>query len=774
MMNIVRRYTYLLFALMLCVVLPGCREEDFFADAPSMGPNGEVYISAEILPMEGTRGIDDESKSVFENGELLHIKAVFYCHSLIDGREYEDREYGVFEYKGKGIWEPITPGYALKWPDEAVSGTFTAYYMHGSTGAFTDNTMPLRRLSSYSFEEVPLSDEVHVNYGQAVRLEMKHLFTYLKLTELREGISDQLWFSIPADDVVKPAGNPDGGHPLHNAFRFAYKDGEIYPEFSSIPSTDYKDDEGNPIVYIESKLAESDPSGDAGMTATVSYFLEPGVYNKFNLLYPRSIDTYNTYLSYGRRLSEVVRTVTGREDLKPNGRYVFSILKSLGVIVEKAPEQGWDKSDAAVKVDVEKFLRAANSGSSYSEYDAENDAWVEILEQGPLGSVLVRNVDFDFEYYDSFGDDHFLPTINTTFNGNYHYIQNLACPLFYQNGGAIINLGIRNVKTDRPLVSSNNFEGTNGYVYNNSYNGIIASQNDGTVSNVRVSNIDMKVQVITTSPSEATQESHSIGLLFGSNRGNVYDVALAGDLNVTVENYPGHDIVPRVTIGGIAGQNLRLISGVTYIDDAGFQTPEITVVNLCRGLNGVYKIGGVVGNHTGALSDIYIPNVKIESWQSEGLQSMIGGVVGESPNSTSGAPSIEGCIVRGVVEAGKVAPLINLECLSYAGGIAGGCDVQSIIRNCSISVDVMGSPEPTLEGVEYAEGGAFGFLIKTVGYAEGEIYTVSCFGSKLEGHASRGNFAGLVSPGYGWDRYKDKYITLKQFPGCNNVGAVKE
>lgn len=751
---------HIIYIALIPLLITGC-VDDWDTPEWTGGADG-VRISAEIIAPEGTRGIDDESKTVFETGELIHIRAEFEC--VFNGEEYTETHYGVVKYAGKGVWNPLSDEYALIWPNEAVRGHFTAYYMNGSTGAFTENTMQPRLLSSYGYAEIPLSAEVkNVKYGEAVKLKMKRMFAHLKLTELREGISNQLWFTVPESDEVT----------LNNAFRFEFDPDtrEIKPSFLQVPSSAYKDSKGNGLVYIDSKIIESDPEGMGEMTANVSYFLEPGVYHKFDILYPRSHDTYSTYLSYGRHLNVVVKDITGEEDLKANGRYVFSILKSLGVIVDNAPEQGWDKTNAAVEVDVEKFLRAVNSGSSYYETDPETGEEVQILEQTVDGTRLLMNVDFKHTYYDVFGEDAFKPILNTVFNGNYHYIHNMGCPLFYQNDGTIINLGIKNADTSRhPLVSSENFA-SHGSVFDNSYNGIIASRNYGTVSNVRVSGVKMTVQILTSDADNITQEAHNVALLFGTNSGNIYDVALAGMLTLTVENHPSETVIPRVSIGGIVGQNLGLVSGIDNIDDEGFYSPMLTIINNCKGDNGVYKMGGIAGNHTGTLDDLFIPSLQIVATDSRGLESSLGGLVGEVPTSPSGAPSIFGCIVRGEVSAGVVNPILNLESFSYAGGIAGIFNVQGSIKNCSISVGVTGSPN-TIDNVDYAEGGAFGFLRASPGYAEGEIHTVACFGSRLLGHDKVGNFAGIASAGYDWNHYKDNQITIKQM-AADNVGAIR-
>lgn len=750
-----RRYINILFALILPLLFAGCREDDLWSDDMDVVP-GEVRFNIEIDGLDGnTRGIMEESKVMFEEGELLHIQAVYTCKHG-DEPEYYERQYGLLEYKGRGKWEPHTSSRGLRWPDEAVTGTFKAYYFYGSTGELNENPMPKKLLSDYKFVEVPLSDEViDIKYGVTVNLRMKHMFSYLTLTEMNNGVASELWFHIA---------NTPGERVLNNAFYFKF-DAETYeitPVFCQVPDENYVNENGQPLVYIKAKLNETEGENDIG--TTVSYFLEPGVYYTFDLLYPRSRETYGTYLSYNRNL----QTVTGDDGLLANHRYVFSVLKSLGIIVKHNPDEGWDENHAPIKIDVEEFLRSVNRGSDYF-VDNEDGTRTQVLEKTNTGTRLLHNIDFEYFNYTSFGADNFRAIQNSIFDGNFHYIYHTACPLFFSNNGTITNLGLRDCETKEPLVSDEHLK-RDDFELDCSYNGLIAAYNYATVINVRVINAKMSVRINATS----SQEAHNAGLLFGVNRGNVYDIGLSGDLILNVENNPGNEKIPRVNIGALAAQNLGRFSGISFIDDPDydFEYPEIQIINGCKGTNGVYKVGGVVGNNMGVLEDIFFPSVKVDASTSQGLESYLGGMIGDNTSSTASAPMVMGNIVRGEVICGEVLPQINLLSLCYTGGMAGSLNVQAIVQNNSVSVDVKG-PAKAEDKVEYGTGGVFGILKLLTGYEEGNISDLAWYANTLAGPDYIGNFAGIAPYGFDWDtHYKDNNISLKKIKP-ENIGFIQ-
>lgn len=779
-----KSYIGLISALLL-MLSAGCREDvPFVPDEAARGERLPVEFNVDIAGGALTRGILGESKQAFENGDLIHVCVAYECVDK-DNQPRTDRVYAMLQYSVEnrndeyhnGTWSAPAGSSPLYWPDDARTASFTACYIAGSNGPLSGNVAEVRLLSDYKPSEVPLYAEVkNIEYGRAVNLRMERLFAHLTLTDIQEGISDDMWFTVQ-DEGFK------------NAFTLLYDPATciMTPEFRRVPDNNYKDNDGNPLVYIRSyqkETVDADEGDDVeeGTTPGLCFFLEPGEYHSFSIRYPRSNSESSVYLTYTGDLSKVKRN-DGDEvgPFKRNGRYVFSILKSLGVEVLESPDDGWDERNPAYDIDVEEFLRAVQGGRGYQVEDSDGQ-WVDILESTIEGTRLLQNISFKNTYYDVFASG-FEPTLALLFDGNYHYIYDLACPLFYENNGTITNLGLRKVKTapDHPIISCENMLCADGNVHDRSRNGIIAMHNTpyGTVDNVRVIDVDITVKIQTSDSESPTQEAHNVGILFGSNEGLVTNIGLAGDLSLTVENADGETIMPRVMIGGAAGQNLGTIRGISDIEttegsnDEEFDEPKVYILNNCQGSNGVYMAGGIAGNNTGSIENVLLPELTLDMSPSAGIESNLGGIVGQCPES-SVAPKIKGCIVRGEVVAGEVQSLVGILSRSYAGGVAGWINVQTEVDNCSVAVSVKGTPNHDSE-VEYGQGGAFGALTQKDGYPEGSIQMLSCYGEELAGYNGyTGNFAGIVPGGFNWDHYTGRQINMKRHGDTPYVGLERE
>lgn len=755
---------YILLCLFLAVVTVSCREDlDFTGTGEIPRIEGRpVEISVDISGTF-TRGLLEDSKKAFETGELLHIRAEYTCEDEDNkGVTYKRVQYGVMKYAGRGVWEPLPTAELLAWPATALHADFTACYLNGSTGPLTGQTMNPKLLSDYAYDEDPLWGEtMHVDYGHAVKFNMTHIFTHLQITQINPGIASEFYFTLPSDS--------EDYKDFNNAFQLEFDEEtkEMTRVFTKVPSNSYKDSSGAGIVFVSS-IAELYQDDDNEMRARVGYFLQPKTYHQFNLLYPRSREQTATYLNYLNDLTER----TGPAGMLANVPYEFSVLKSAGVFVDETPEDGWDDSDPIIIVDVEKFLKAVNSGESYSQLNDKGEE-IEILESTVEGVRLLKNIDFNHYYYDIFQNGDFLPDLSQVFDGNYHYIYNMACPLFNENHGEIKNVGISDAVTnpDQPIQSNENFVASwGGRARDMSRNGIICRTNIGNISNVRVNHVEMEVRIKTSGNTfeESSQEAHTAAILIGSNRGNAYNISCGGELRITVKNATEDEIMPNVIIGGIAGQNLGVLSGVNPIDDEDFATPSYRIINECNGSSGVYIVGGVVGNHTGSLYDITMSDINVNGKNSSGVESIMGGIVGRLAQSSS-APVIDGCIVRGSVESGPSYPVINITSNSYTGGVAGSLNIQGIVLNSSASMAVYGTKIYD-SGVTYAVGGAFGRIEQT-GDPEGRINTLACFGSALDGLVNIGNFAGMVPGGITWDYYSGQNINVKQYPQYNNIAT---
>lgn len=773
MIAIIRKYAYLYISTVLLLLVTACADDLQITGQEIERIEGRpVEIEVVVNDYPGTRGLTDESKTSFAVGELIHIRAEFTLNDLDSpGQTKKEVQYGVMKYNGKGTWINFNTVDVLTWPGTAISGTFTAYYIYGSNGVLSNasNSMPPTLLSDYKFGQDPLyAQTIDVEYGHTIRFEMSHIFSYLTLTEMSAGISEELSFTIPKTE-------PEYEN-FHNAFLLEFDEAtkEMTPTFLSIPSDTYYDNQGEELVFITSST-EIYETNDGDMKTKVGFFLEPSEYHKFSLLYPKSRDQMVSYLTYTRDLTALTPDQKG---LLANEYYEFSILKSLGVYVDETPQDGWDdETDPHIIVDVESFLRAANAGTEYWEPDPDTGELVQILESTVAGTRLLMNVDFNHFYYDIFENENFVPNLSLTFDGNYHYIFHMAAPLFNENHGIITNVGFRDISTnaDEPIVSSEKFE-KNGFEYDLSRNGAITRYNFGSISNIRVDNVNLNVKIHTTGIDfdESSQEAHNVALLFGSNRGNIYDISLAGTLTLTVENYSATEIMPNVIIGGLAGQNLGAISRVGPIEDENFETPVYNIINKCQGVSGVYLVGGACGSSQGNLFDIMMSSLMVDGSESTGVESIMGGLVGSVEQSQSAAAEISGCIIRGSVISGDSRYYTNLNANSYTGGLAGLMNVQGIVKNCSASISVTGATlyDPQ---VTYGVGGAFGRIEQkqTQNGVECSIQTLACFGSSLSGLVNIGNFTGLAPEGYSWSNFDGFGINVKQYPQYQNIGGLK-
>lgn len=751
------------FPLLAALCCLSCREDYMeIQDFNKRTDNLPVDVEVNIKPLDSTRGLLDESKTSFSNNELIHIRAEYTCDDLENpGMTKEEIQYGVMKYSGNGKWIYESDEYSLTWPRTAKTAKFTAFYLYGTTGVLTANTMQPIMLSDFNYGEDPLTGVAeNVEWGHTVRFDMEHIFTHLLLTQIASGISDEMYFIPPYNADPK-----SDYQQLNNAFRLEYDEETkvISGVFMRIPDDNYKDKDGNGLVYVAGKTENYDDIEEDGeVRARVRYFLEPRAYTQFELMYPRSRNETATYLSYGGNLTNK----TGSEGLLRNHYYEFSILKSSGISMEENPEDGWDDSTPVEILDVEEFIKAVNRGESYSQEDPESGQLIEILESSSVGTILLKNIDFHHEYYDII-DGNFLPDLSLTFDGNYHSIYNMVCPLFNENHGTIKNLGIKDAVTqpEHPLISNENYEGIQGGRADFSRNGIICRTNVGTVSNMHLDHVEMEVQIKTTGTTyeDASREAHNAALLIGSNRGTVSNIRMGGKMALTVKNEGSITTLPNVVIGSLTGQNLGAISDVASLEEDEGESPVYTIKNECNGSSGVYMVGGVVGNNTGTLSNIMMSSITVDATESLGVESLMGGVVGYMPLSTSGAPIIDACIIRGNVIGGPTNSMININSNSYIGGVAGLMNCQGIVTNSSVSFGVVGTDYYD-NRVNYGVGGAFGRIEKIAGVEEGEINTLACFGSELSGVKNIGNFAGVAPEGFTIEEhYSGKNINFKHY-----------
>ena len=693
-------------------------------------------------------------KTSFTNGDVIHILGTFQTRALQeDGTTVEGvvKRYGALQYNATTRNWTAVSGNTLTWPSIATSGSFVAYYVNGSNGVLTeDNPVFESSLSDITPMTDPLEASADdVIYGHAVALNFKHICANLMLTELQPMVSTVYFFNT--EDVYES--DMTTKRAFNNGFQLQLThDANNQPElsFDFIQKTDPEFPKSIHIAGKAMAQESIDAAGNVTTTGKVYYFLQPGYYPKFDITYPaQAPDTYN-YLSYD--YNSIPDNVAGPnvENIKPNleanTTYTLAINKSPGIIITAPPsEGGWDDDGSYYPVlDVESFLKAVYNSSDYTEDG------VKILEATADGSKLLRNLDFQNFDYSKFKDSTFSPNVQDSkvFDGDMHYIKNLASPLFRYNYGTIKNIGIQEVKINATSYddSASDFKNRHGAL-------CMWNRQMATINNVRVSNVNMTINISSSqSADEDGSETHNIGCIVGSNTGIMSSLALSGTLSLTVKPDNSNEVNSKVLIGGIAGQNaaegnIKDVSSLT----SGLQ---INITNTCKGSLGAYTLGGIVGVSSGLVSNVTLPNVTIDSENSSGVTSYIGGMAGQLAVTPSQASGLTSCIVGGSVYAGSTKTYEYISSENYLGGIAGV--VMGVpVSDCRSAVSVYGS-STTASGVVYATGGAFGCIREANGFDD-----IIAYGSilKAPGNTSSsdnvknyvGDFAGLVPAGQTWE-----------------------
>lgn len=775
------RYISLVIALL---VLAGCNDDWLFNHTDS--DDGELPVEF-VLGWPGitdTRGFDDATvKTHFADGDVIHIVGTFKTSALQEDGNYKEgmtARYGALKYNSKTRqWEAVA-GNRLTWPSIATEGKFYAYYLSQSSGLFTDYDTPIRvALSDVTPESDPLMvpETDYMKYGHAVNLQFRHLCSYLTLVDLEPMVASNYFFTTQA------VGTEDGAEKtFNNAFQLSLgeNDGTETPElmgtpmlkfeFIQIESPDY-----NTKVFISGKAVMNEMEGEDGESKTVTkagYFLEPGLYEKFDIQYSAIPPETYSYLTYN--YADIPPAVDGVEYenipplLKAGTTYTLTVTKSPGVTIVSPPSgDGWDEETDPEDIDVREFLKSIKEGTGYT---TENGT--EILEAVPGGTKLLRNVNFDYYNYEDFSNVlGFLPDVSEgqTFNGNYHYIYNLGCPLFRYNYGSITNLGVKNVNFK--AVSREYSYGTVESSEDRSRHGSVCMWNrpEGRIENVRISNLTMDIEVQYTNTEEDGSEVHNMGCVVGSNTGTLSEIYLGDTFKLNVTGTDVRNAV--VLIGGVAGQNAGAgtISDVSMLDDDF----SLTISNSCTGSLGSYSIGGIAGSSSGFISSVILSDVSINSKESSGVISNIGGMAGSLEVSDDSSGYMKSCIVSGSVVAGTVKSSAYIFGNAYTGGMV-GYDSKVPVTDCRSSVSVVGAPTVE-ENVTYGTGGGFGRIASA-----SEFRSLITYGAKLQapgglspvGANYVGNFAGIGPKDQTWEQdYAGNNIIFRSFNQLLPIGV---
>lgn len=777
----IRTLRYISFAI-VALLLTGCMD-DSLIDGDGYDSNGELPVEFvfEWPGIDATRGFDDVNvKTRFADNDVIHIVGTFETSALQEDGTYMTgitARYGALKYDQKTRQWVAVEGNKLTWPSISTKGKFYAYYLSSANGMFTEVDKPVAiSLSDVTPETDPLMapETQYMEYGHAVNLQFEHLCTYLTLIDLEPMVASKYFFT------TESVGTEGGGSkPFHNAFQLSLttNDGsenaalagtpELKFEFTTEENVDYPG-----LTFISGNavsLEEPDSEGEERVVTKVGYFLEPGTYNKFDLLYPAGPESTYRYLTYN--YDNIPPEVGGIEytnippDLEAGRTYTLTVTKSPGVTIElEPPGEGWDEQNPPVDVDVKDFLWAVRNSQSYTKDG------VDILEQIPGGTKLLRNVDFKGADYEDFSTAlGFMPDVlgGQTFDGDYHYIKNLGCALFRYNYGNIVNVGIENVTVT--AVSKEYEYGDVEHDADRSRHGSLCMWNrqEGTISNVRVSDVTMNITVEYNNASDDGNEVHNIGGVVGSNTGKMTGIAVGGDFVMTVKGASISNA--EVLIGGITGQN----AGGGNIDDVSMRDDDFTmkIYNQCKGDLAMYSVGGIVGSSSGYVSGVILSDVIINCTQSSGVVSYLGGMAGRLDVSQGSTAYMTSCIVSGSVSAGQTKADTYIGGQAYTGGMV-GYDNMVPVTGCRASVSVVGASSVE-DRVIYGTGGAVGRILNPTEFANLIAYgsrLVAPGGSSLTGSNYVGNFAGIAPAGQSWADYANNNIIFNSFNELPEIG----
>lgn len=784
-------HTFIIFSLLTLLV--SCREDDFSWGSQPSGNEMPVEFSFQWPGVTETRGFDDANvKTKFVDGDVIHIVGTFKTKALQNDGTYEEGEtarYGALKYNGETRqWEAVA-GNELTWPSISTHGDFYAYYLSGTNGLITNYDAPITvNLSDVTAQTDPLMAPPtgEIVYGHAVNLQFHHLCTYLTLVNMEPNVASDYFFTT---DNVKDSADSET-HDFNNAFTLTLtkNNGTENSALKGTPELKFEftqvvDDAFPGLTYISGNTTLSsfeDENGEEKKVTKVGYFLQPGYYETFRLLYPATAPQTYEYLTYN--YNDIPDNVGGVDyentppQLEAGTTYTLNITRAPGVtIVNPPPADGWDDDGEYVEVVPAKFLEAVRNGSEY-----RNEKGTLILEQTADGTKLLHNVDFGNFSYDEFMSLGFLPDLleGKVLDGDYHYIQNLRSPFLRNNYGTIRNLGLKDIKFEGLSQEYDLSANETDNIRDRSRHGALCMWNrsNALVENVKIENVTMTVTVQYDNAAPDGNEVHNIGCVVGSNTGIINELSLGGEFNLLVK---GDDVQnAEVLIGGIIGQNAG--NGTLY--DASLFDDDFTlkITNNCSGNLGLYAVGGIVGKSSGYITGVIMSEVTVDCTGSSGVDSYIGGMAGQLDVSENSTGYIRSCIIGGTVIAGTTqANDGGIQGQSFIGGMV-GYDTNVEVSGCRASVSVIASTS-VFENVLYATGGALGSIQKPT-----ILENLIAYGPKLQAPQGTtnpntpdqseasyvGNFAGIGPAGQSWeDDYEGKNIILHSFAGLPNIGA---
>ena len=742
-------------ALAACAVLFATACDDRLPEASDARVATEptpVHIEVSRVALRAASGAATRtapSLREWKNGDAIQITAVFTG----DEGMSDPLQYCCYKYDSISVaWVPDGADKELFWPVGVKSAEFTAYYVEGIKGTFSDRTDVqdfVFLLGDIGEGSDPLYCKLtNVQYGESVHIDFQHLCTHLTLNDVKTNISDIYWLYGNADGTKTSAEIP-------NAYKLIYKPANKTLEFSfeySPKSTTggSVDVLGEGEHYVISRNKDINKNW-------VDFYLAPSTKGDGETREPDVTYTYgqNCKLNYVNNHPYLSFTSDELDTLKAGIHYELSVERNTGIVPEPQTDFPDKPGTDLGYVHIPDLLAGIVSNSDVTDETGQ----LVLKSTGETYPRLLRDVDFhDFnplDYIRGTGNfdpakgegetpvpkkfrtgphpDWKLPRMEgNILDGDYRSFLNVAYPIFYSvENGEIYNLAIRDSKLDITVkdiqrMDSVKIQGDNATegVINTNF-GILAAIFRGKVSALLLDKVDMTVHLDSCLLSGSAGITYSIGCVAGQQAAStvgkatiIENVELRGDVKLTVQRDGDGILNSRqdICVGIIAGQSGATIDGVTCAESRLTETPVPGKCTLSLPIysHGNVKAGGLVGKEVMTMQDASI-NAVVDASQLNAAQCYIGGLVGEIVNENTSYGKLFDCTAN-VAVTGGISHGINdiTYSYSYCGGIAGKASTVEIKR-----ITIRGTVKGGTETVEqptnanmmvFATGGGFGYV----------------------------------------------------------------
>lgn len=481
-------------------------------------------------------------KETFKKDDIIHISTTF---TLIDANKSESTStaYSCLKYNGTKWNEYDTKTFT--WPWNATKASFTAYYIpsagnYENKDALNKGDLPvtLSALSQQKNGEDPLiATYTDVPAGGSVYLQFNHLLSKVTFKNLDETAkADSFYLMVDCDKKI------------------------------TFTRTD-----NDKLTHTTSALSGRNFIANASSSSTEIAFLIPEL-------------AKDTKIRLARKDMSPYHSLEIPIAFMPGKHYTIDITQLAdNDISDSVKEEDWNADATEVTLDateIGKYLESIRDGKAYSYKDKQilityqDESYNHIVAQ--ICNVNFNNVEFTPVNIRG----------NIIFQGNGHKIKKLniknaihanepdaasgaLCKaLFGRNAGTIKNLVIETVQ----MQAGNNDDGQE-------YAGILTGLNEGIIENVKLQGVTIE--------DDATTANY-IGTVTGSNRQNISNCQVLGDIQITVEQTKTDGIV---YIGGLTGSSTGA-GKVTNCLVQGNNTKKSITVN---GSYNICYIGGMAG-----------------------------------------------------------------------------------------------------------------------------------------------------------------------------------